>query len=318
VYLKDKNIARKIEADKYGTWTLEVGTPYVFKIKEKLGKELMNSNIYGQATARSSVGRVDVLARLIVNGMDEYEGFEPTKNILGDMFIEVISGTFNIRVKIGKSLSQLRLFVGKPEISEVSGKDYYKCIFKNDPDKEATLSVDLVETFVGKKQAAAFCTIDKMNPPIDLWVRKNKRKPDPTGYWQLCNSKDGRLTIKENAFHLLRSKQLLALPGSIAVYARATDEALGEMRIHYAGFVHPWFGRDRDDGKIGTPLMFEVRGHTTNVNLKDDEKLARLVLYRMSEDAPKPSQNREKKSNPYENQTLTLSSFFEKWPHMKK
>ena len=32
---------------------------------------------YGQATAKSSVGRLDVLARLIVDGMDHYEAFHP-------------------------------------------------------------------------------------------------------------------------------------------------------------------------------------------------------------------------------------------------
>src|SRR5665213_3612301 len=38
---------------------------YVFKLKEKLAMKLDTSKIHGQATAKSSVGRVDVLARLI-------------------------------------------------------------------------------------------------------------------------------------------------------------------------------------------------------------------------------------------------------------
>lgn len=28
----------------------------------------------------------------------------------------------------------------------------------------------------------------------------------------------------------------------VAVYCRPSDETIGEMRIHYAGFVHPGFG----------------------------------------------------------------------------
>jgi deoxycytidine triphosphate deaminase len=67
----------------------------------------------------------------------------------------------------------------------------------------------------------------------------------------------------------------------------------------------------RDDEEIGTPLIFEVRGHDVDVNLRDGEKMARLTFYRMSQDC-------EKKSNvgntPYQNQTLKLSSFFDKWP----
>lgn len=82
------------------------------------------------------------------------------------------------------------------------------------------------------------------------------------------------------------------------------------MRIHYAGFVHPFFGRNRDDQAIGTPLIFEVRGHDVHVSLKDGEKMARLTFYRMSEDAVfEPPKKRN-----YESQTLELSKFFDTWP----
>jgi dCTP deaminase len=75
----------------------------------------------------------------------------------------------------------------------------------------------------------------------------------------------------------------ISLSGEIAVYCRAIDETIGEMRIHYAGFVHPLFGRERKDRKHGTPLIFEVRGHDVGVTLTDGEKMARLTFYRMSE-----------------------------------
>ncbi len=79
------------------------------------------------------------------------------------------------------------------------------------------------------------------------------------------------------------------------------------MRIHYAGFVHPFFGRNRKDNTIGTPLIFEVRGHDVEVALTHGEKMARLTFYRMSEDCVK-----EEPSN-YDSQTLELSKFFAPW-----
>ena len=107
-----------------------------------------------------------------------------------------------------------------------------------------------------------------------------------------------------------RSKERISLPQGVAVYCQAMDETLGEMRIHYAGFVHPFFGIERGDEKKGTPLIFEVRGHNVKVNLTDGETLARLVFYRMSEDCKK-----EKNDNQdYNEQELTLSKFFEPWP----
>jgi len=116
------------------------------------------------------------------------------------------------------------------------------------------------------------------------------------------------------------TKERLSLPKGIAVYCRAIDESIGEMRIHYAGFAHPYFGKNRKDRKEGTPLIFEVRGHNVDVNLVDDEKLARLEFYRMSEDCePDPSETEDSRGERakelviYNEQELELSKFFRDW-----
>jgi dCTP deaminase len=114
------------------------------------------------------------------------------------------------------------------------------------------------------------------------------------------------LRIENNQFYILRSKEKIRVPAGVAIYCRASDETIGEMRIHYAGFVHPHFGI-RDDGEKGTPLIFEVRGHQVDVNLRQGERMANLRLYRMSEDAGAGTSD-------YEKQTLKLSGFFADWP----
>jgi deoxycytidine triphosphate deaminase len=120
-----------------------------------------------------------------------------------------------------------------------------------------------------------------------------------------------RLKLTKGSFYILKSKELLALPKGVAVYCRAIDEYLGEMRIHYAGFAHPWFGRTRKDGRTGTPLIFEVRGHDVNVSLQDGETMARLLFFRMSEDA---SREDVEDDTPYNAQQLQLSKYFADWP----
>jgi len=69
-----------------------------------------------------------VLARLIVDGMYNYEGFDDTmwEGGNGSMFLEVTPITFHVRVKEGSSLSQLRFFYGKPEQSIVRGRNCMK------------------------------------------------------------------------------------------------------------------------------------------------------------------------------------------------
>jgi dCTP deaminase len=295
----------------------------VFRLQEKLGVNLRKSQvIYGQATAKSSIGRVDVLARLIVDGMKTYECFDPDglANGEGDMFLEITPITFNVRVKVNKSLIQLRLFYGKPDDVVVQAKELFNTIFRDPHHQDASLTVNLSDATIkssgeARAQGVAFRSkgFNDKQSPVPLWDRTEKT--DPGAYWDIERvDKHGRLGIKPDIFYILRSKEKLHVPKGIAIYCRASDETMGEMRIHYAGFVHPYFGLFREDGKQGTPLIFEVRGHQVPVSLADGEKMANLIFYRMSEDAPKLTKNEEKKeAKGYGSQDLKLSKFFADW-----
>ncbi|MBK8256479.1 MAG: 2'-deoxycytidine 5'-triphosphate deaminase [Polyangiaceae bacterium] len=305
-----------------GAFTLTPARTYVFKLDEKLLGFSDDTPIWGQATAKSSVGRVDVLARLIVDGMNAYEAFSPGQVKAGDMFLEVTSLTFLVRVKPGESLSQLRLFHGPPNRSEVRGRELLNTILpkpnpiKSDPE-DCLLRVELGPSKIGGAAFRAKNGVAAL-PPIDLWEKEKTERPNPKDYWEIEKSKDTddhkHLKLDKNAFYILRSYDLLALTKSVAGYCRAIDETIGEMRIHYAGFVHPYFGRNRADKNIGTPLIFEVRGHDLSVNLVQEEVMAKMTLYRMSEDATLDDKLDNPDASPYGNQELNLSKFFAPWP----
>ncbi len=305
-------LGARLQKSEDGTFKLNARETYVFKLRERLQKRLMDAAIYGQATAKSSVGRVDVLARLVVDGMDTYESFDPAKleNSNGDMYLEITPITFHVKVKPGKCLSQLRLFKGDPEDVRMTSKELFKTTLLGSAANDGSLSVDLTDVKNGGPPVAAFCGIEnKPDDAIPLWKETNGKKPDPRKYWRLVRADErGRLKITESRFYLLRSKERIRVPDGIAIYCRASDETIGEMRIHYAGFVHPRFGTRRKDSKIGTPLMFEVRGHQVDVSLEDGEKMANLTFFRMSQDC------RDGHPTPYEDQELELSSFFDPWP----
>jgi len=326
--LENPDYAKVHDAESDGIFLLEKKHTYVFALNEKLeGRKLKNSPICGRATAKSSVGRVDVLCRLIVDKMDHYEYFDPDKlpEKHVEMFLEITPITFNVRVKVGEPLSQLRLFYYHPDISRMKGKELYKCLLRRQESVEdETLSVDLSGTEVFKKDKsvyrdniAAFKGKVKQHIAIDLWEHEEKERPNPNDYWECIKAnKKKRLLVEKDHFYILRSKERLCLPEGIAVYCRAIDEAIGEMRIHYAGFAHPFFGKDRKDKKEGTPLIFEVRGHNINVNLVDDERLARLAFYRMSKDCKKPDPEdckKDEEKDDYNEQELKLSKFFRDW-----
>jgi dCTP deaminase len=314
--LLSQKLAQRLRPQTEDIYLLKRRRSYLFKITETIPDFDKNTPIYGSATAKSSVGRMDVLARLIVDGMDEYEGFVPHKVRGGDMFLEITPMTFNVRVKPGIPLTQLRLYKGQQRESRIQGDTLLSTVFENaDPDAGASLSVDLSPDQVSCNDVSAFSAPLQVDPnidgAIDLWKKEEHERPRPWEHWRFERTdKNGRLRIATNRFYIIRSREKLHLPQGIAVYCRASDETIGEMRIHYAGFVHPFFGcRQREDGSRGTPLIFEVRGHDVDVSLMHKEKMARLEFYRMSEDAVD-----EKKSGFYDKQTLELSSFFAKWP----
>jgi dCTP deaminase len=226
------------------------------------------------------------------------------------MYLEITPFTFRVNVKADISLSQLRLFYSDPKEVEICSKEIFRTVFKDSTANDGSLSVNLENTGIGGLEVAAFCAErSKSDEPICLW--KGDTLADPCKNWKfLKSSNDKRLKIENDRFYILRSKEQIRVPAGIAIYCRASDETIGEMRIHYAGFVHPHFGV-RDDGESGTPLIFEVRGHQVDVSLRHGERMANLTLYRMSQDAGADQ-------SPYGKQTLKLSSFFSEWPQKLK
>lgn len=327
--IKDRYYAEPLPAND-NIFHLKTEHCYVFKIQERLHPAIVNSSpFYGQATAKSSIGRVDVIARLIIDGMKEYEKFAPKEVTTGEIFLEITPITFDVIVKEGISLSQLRFCNGDFENSVIKDEKFINAVLNLNQDfqNSATLSVD-VSNFKIKDDlfAAAYCANSgKKENALELWTEE---KYTPSEFWTPVESNEQQnvksITIKKNNFYILRSLERISLPAGICIYCRAMDETLGEMRIHYAGFVHPLFGLNRKDQKKGTPLIFEVRGHNVDVLLTQGEILARLFFYRMSYPAeiplPERSTGNDKKkksevpqSVAYGEQELKLSKLFKDW-----
>jgi dCTP deaminase len=311
--LKKINLVVPLSRQTGGEYLLSSRKSYLFRIEERI-TELHDSPIFGMATAKSSVGRLDVLARLIVDGMDEYEGFDPNRISNGDMYLEVTPMTFDVLVRPKTALTQLRLFKCEPRDSQIRARALADTVLTGSKiGSDATLSADLTPDLVSGREVVAFSASLNQpgTTPVPMWKAVSEDlMPKPWEHWKFeFADQNGRLRIKKDQFYIIRSYEKIWLPSGVAVYCRASDETIGEMRIHYAGFVHPFFGVGRKDGQRGTPLIFEVRGHDIDVSLRHCEKMARLEFYRMSQDCDSESQ-----SGAYDDQTLKLSSFFAPWP----
>ena len=284
---------------------LQPKSTYLILLKESVDFQENKHEIHGVATGKSSVGRLDVLTRLVVNRHEAYDEIPPGYS--GPLYIEITPITFPIKVCEGVSLNQLRLFRGDPSVSML-GKDQidlYGGMVATERKNCCELSLDLSPVAICDKDVIAFKAKNRdfSDRPIDLTVPSVTVKPND--YWEVVEPQpDDYIRIKPESFYILRSEQRFKLPKDVGVYCKAITENLGEIRIHYAGFVHPGFGLE--NAGRGTPLIFEVRGHTAAAFLRHGELIARIEFYRTSKESdPEPGV--------YDDQELKLSKYFGEW-----
>ncbi|HUU29653.1 MAG TPA: 2'-deoxycytidine 5'-triphosphate deaminase [archaeon] len=315
IYNKFKKDKLKFEN---GEISLEKRKTYLFQLEESLN--LKKTHIGGRATGKSTFGRLDILTRLMTNDYNSYDIVE--ENYSGSLWIEVTPITFPIRIRKGMSLNQLRLFKGNPSVSRIDDRElllWGNLIFDEDgvpkekEDERNNLTLSLKEDPTKGRNICAYAAkkeeSQKEHREIDLTIElRQENLYNKEDYWDELaptEEKPIALEIEPERFYIFRSRERFKLPKSIAIYCQAITETLGEIRIHYAGFVHPLFGANREDNK-GAPLMFEVRGHNIPTFLQHGETLAKLEYYFMSQDA----EESEKYADSYSNQELKLSKYF--------
>jgi len=291
---------------------LEPGNVYLIQLQESLDfrDELI---LYAQASGKSTIGRLDVLTRLVIDGSPIYD--EVNSGYRGPLYIEIIPLSFPIIVKKGDSLNQLRLFRGNPIRSKLNEKELEHMsvstsiiLTENGESKRENiekLRIDLTLTRCGSKYGCAYEA--KRDSSIEPIIISSKEKYDPSKYWNIIEAKNNSIKMEKDHFYILRSKERFFLPKDIAVRCIAYTENLGETRIHYAGFAHPWFARGSDGKKNikGAPLIFEVRCHSFPVEARDGEDFARIEFYQMAS----PTEVH----TPYDSQELKLSKYFDDW-----
>lgn len=226
-----------------------------------------------------------------------------------------------MQVKQGTTLSQLRLFKGKEnDISLTRGElfheedDAFPVLDENgelnrDPCSKQSEEIlfpfrlDLAPDPIAGCSAFAVKKSDNL-PPIDP---DKEEHYDPRTYWEPIKCENGAILLEPDRLYIMRSKERLRIPAHLALECQSYTTQMGEWRIEYAGFAHPYFGRLRNDNK-GAPIMFEVRGHNVPTILTDGIPLGNVRFLRMSRLATEPD-----RPPSYEEQELTLSKCFKPW-----
>ncbi len=304
-------VADKLEAFGAEVFSLEqgavlrTGDVYIIPLQESLE---LRKRMSGLANPKSSTGRLDVFARVITDFGAEFDTVR--EGYRGPLWLEVAPRSFDVKLRTGSRLAQLRLKTGSPPSTSASVKrlDERAPIIAAEPgqadikDGAIALSVDLVgdadSGLVGYKarKASEYIDVDRVN------------YYDREVFWRPVYRPDvGGVVLKIDDFHILATRERIAVPSDHAADMVAYDTLVGEFRAHYAGFFDPGFGYV-DEERVGTPIVLEVRSHEVPFMVEDGQIVGRMEMERLSEPTDSPYGSGIGSS--YQGQGLTLSKQF--------
>ena len=287
---------------------LEKGCVYLVPLMERLR---LPAELEAKANPKSTTGRLDVFTRLITDYGFEFERV-PKGGYVGPLYAEVVPRTFSVIVHPGSSLSQLRFIRKRAQSSDSHLRDLDReetLIYLDETSPGTALIRDGLNVSVslqGEREGDVVAYRGKKNTPlVDL---RRVDHYEVAEFWDaIPNCPDGRLILNPGDFYILASRERVRVPPQYAAEMVPFDPAVGEFRIHYAGFFDPGFGYG-DRNITGTRAVLEVRAHETPFVIEHGQIVGRLVYSRVL-DVPEKVYGASIGSS-YQRQELALSKQF--------
>lgn len=293
---------------------LRKGSVYIVQLMEGVR---LDKDTFGVANPKSSTGRLDVLTRLITNKGTAFDRIEKSYN--GPLFIEIAPLTFNILVRTGTSLNQVRLHRERGTaggvLTKVATEYYYSSgQFVRSPGsgrlglREGTLVPLTIDLSGASKGAVVGYRAKSTVNVIDVSLVDHY---DPREFWDKIESDDGRLNLEKDHFYILATREDVGVPPRTAAEMVPYDSRSGEFRVHYAGFFDPGFGWE--DGKaMGSRAVLEVRSYGVSFTLEHGQIVAWLRYLQIAGGETDSLYGRDVKSN-YQGQGVALAKQFKRW-----
>lgn len=264
---------------------LERGVCYLWRVQESITKVLPD-NIFAYLNPKSNIGRVDMLARLLVDGVSRYD-FIPA-GYTGPLWAMIEPNSFSVIAHEGASFNQIRFMNRETRLDEVglginfdsnkmlfdrSGKQIlYGGVSHSDHDGSILLTLGLDFETIGYEAK-------KSREPIDLSLKDHY---DPREFFSEIYHSDGQVSFRENSFNILSTEESVRVPDTLACEMRPMDERSGEFRTHYAGYIAPGWGMGKDSDGFGKPLTLEVR-FFSDFRVRRGQPFAKIRFERMLE-----------------------------------
>jgi dCTP deaminase len=258
---------------------LEKGCVYVVPLMEQLALSGA-SGVTGFANPKSSTGRLDILTRLMTDRSEAFDQVE--RGYHGPLYIEIAPRTFSIVVRAGTRLNQIRFRRGSPQLAVTELQRLHEeGQLVVSADERPNIREKLVGVSIDLEGAGAGALIGyrarKHTDRIDV---DRIGHYDPAEFWEPITFRSHRsIVLDPNEFYILITREAVRVPPDYAAEMVAYDTAVGEFRVHYAGFFDPGFGWDMSGGV--SRAVLEVRSHEVPFMLEHGQTVGWLRYERM-------------------------------------
>ena len=302
---KGKTVADRLadfamhEIDLTGGAVLEKGCVYVVPLLERLA---LPAGLTGAASAKSSIGRLDLLTRIITDNGTEFDRVPDGYG--GPLYVEICPQSFSVIAKTGQLLNQIIFRRGQTVVSD----DALRALHAETPIVSGDAVIDGGLGFsVDLRPQGGSLVGYRAKPHTGVIDLARIGHYNPAEFWEEVHTERGWIILDPGAFYILVSREAIIIPPTHAAEMAPYLAMVGEFRVHYAGFFDPGFGW-AEAGGAGSRGVLEVRCHEAPFVLEHGQVVGRLVYERMTQ-SPATLYGREIKSN-YQGQGLKLSKHF--------
>ena len=271
---------------------LEKDCVYIVPLLEHLA---LKKRMSAMANPKSSIGRLDVFARVITDQGTEFDRVR--EGYKGPLYAEISPLAFSILVRTGSRLVQLRIRRGSP-------------LFRDTALRRLHAETPLVEApeAAARRRGArcraarsatgcrsrSMCSARPMSRAMRAGLVGYKARRhtdvidvdridhyDPREFWEPvyphrgARGPDG-VVLDPNDFYILASREAVVVPPDHAAEMLPYDAFVGEFRVHYAGFFDPGFGSVEAEGS-GSRAVLEVRSHEVPFLIEHGQVVGRML-----------------------------------------
>ena len=302
---KDRRVADRLadftmhQIDLTGGAVLEKDCVYVVPLLESL---CLPKGVSGAASAKSSIGRLDLLTRIITDHGHEFDRIP--EGYHGPLYVEICPQSFSVIAETGQMLNQMIFRQGATMIDDAA----LAALHAKTPivSGEAVISGGLGFSVDLKPEKGTLVGY-RAKPHAGVIDLGKLAHYAPRDFWEEVHTDNGWIILDPGAFYILVSREAIVIPPDHAAEMAPYIAMVGEFRVHYAGFFDPGFGW-AEAGGAGSRGVLEVRCHEAPFVLEHGQIVGRLVYERMAA-VPDALYGQEIASN-YQGQGLKLSKHF--------